>query len=242
MDNESYFRSITAEVDSLKNRIRNFVQHWPTDGEWKESVLRSILRRHLSKTIGVGKGFVVGENRVSTQQDILFYDTSKPILYQEGDLLILTPDAALGAIEVKTNPSQTQMREALIKLADTAELISHVLRKTPTFFGLFAYEGALDTDTTLMDVQAAVRKNEWRMINCLSVGSSFFIRYWEHDPTATTSRLYKRWHSYDLPDKSPAYFIFNVVEHLCPTSVLGVDELWFPKEGKEPRKTGEISL
>jgi hypothetical protein len=215
MNNEEYFCSVTAEIESLKNRIRNFVQHWPTDGEWKESVLRSILRRHISKSIGVGKGFVVGKNKVSTQQDILFYDTSKPVLYQEGDLLILTPEAALGAIEVKTCPTSSEIRTALLKLSDTAELVTHNLRGTPTFFGLFAYEGNPDIESTLHDLQAAVNKNEWRLINCVSIGDSFFIRYWPHHPSLDQKKLYRRWHSYDLRRKAPAYFVFNVVEHLC---------------------------
>ena len=242
MDNEAYFRSVTAEIDSLKDRIRNFVQHWPTDGEWKESVLRTVLRRHLSKSIGVGKGFVVGKDKVSTQQDILFYDTSKPVLYQEGDLLILTPEAALGAIEVKTNPSRREIQKALTKLANTAELVSHTIRYTPTFFGLFAYDGDPDVHGTLEDLQAAVKKNEWRVINCLSIGSSFFVRFWPHHPSVDRKKLYKRWHSYDLHSKASAYFIFNAVEHLCPGAVIGIDELWFPKEGKEPNKTDDIGL
>ena len=131
---------------------------------------------HVSKSIGVGKGFVVGKDKVSTQQDILFYDTSKPVLYQEGDLLILTPEAALGAIEVKTNPSRREIQKALTKLANTAELVSHTIRYTPTFFGLFAYDGDPDVHGTLERFQAAVKKNEWRVINCLSIGSSFFVQ------------------------------------------------------------------
>ena len=242
MDNEAYYRSVTAEIHSLKDRIRNFVQHWPSDGEWKESVLRSILRRHISRSIGVGKGFVVGKDRVSTQQDILFYDSSKPVLYQEGDLLILTPEATVGAIEVKTNPTAVEIRAALSRLSDTAELVTHNLRRTPTFFGLFAYEGDPAIESTLAGLQAAVNKNEWRMINCVSIGHSFFVRFWPHHPSVDQRKLYKRWHSYDLPEMAPAYFIFNVVEHLCPDAFIDIDDLWFPKQGKEPRKTGDIGL
>lgn len=242
MDNVAYFKSINEEIKSLQNRIRNFAQHWPTDGEWKESILRTILRRHISKSIGVGKGFVVTKQRASSQQDILFYDTSKPALYQEGELLILSPDAALGAIEVKTKLSPSEMAEALSKLADTAELISRNRGPLRTFFGLFVYEGDPDKDEVLSQLEVSCRKEQRRIINCVSIGSSFFIRYWDNDPRGVAPYTYGMWHSYDLTDMAPAYFIFNAILHLCWDSFIDDDDLWFPKQGKEPYQTGSRKL
>jgi hypothetical protein len=64
MDELEYFRSITLELQALKNRVRHFIRdkHWLTDGEWKESVLRAVLRRHLPQSIGVGTGFVITQD------------------------------------------------------------------------------------------------------------------------------------------------------------------------------------
>src|SRR3990172_956635 len=124
MNNDKYFQSLTLELNSLKDRVRNFIgdHHWLTDGEWKESVLRTVLRRHLPQSIGLGKGFVLKQNgEPSTQIDILLYDVSKPILYREGDLVIVSPDAAIGAIEVKTKLRNAEIGEAFNKLADIAE-------------------------------------------------------------------------------------------------------------------------
>ena len=57
MFDSDYFISLSNELSSLKNRVRNFIQgeHWLTDGEWKESVLRSFLRRNLPKSVEIGR-------------------------------------------------------------------------------------------------------------------------------------------------------------------------------------------
>lgn len=72
MQTEQYFRSISTELDSLKNRVRHLIndQHWQTDGEWKESVLRTIIQRSAPLNMTVGRGFIVDRDRSSTQIDI----------------------------------------------------------------------------------------------------------------------------------------------------------------------------
>ena len=61
MDTKKYFESLSLECDALKDRVKNFIadSHWLTDGEWKESVLRSMIKRSISSTVGVGRGFIV---------------------------------------------------------------------------------------------------------------------------------------------------------------------------------------
>lgn len=68
-DFRSFHRSIVNEMDAMKNRVRHLIQdrHWLTDGEFKETILRSVIRRHLPDSMIIGRGFVVGRNRVSTQ-------------------------------------------------------------------------------------------------------------------------------------------------------------------------------
>jgi hypothetical protein len=240
MNNDLYFRAITDELNSQKDRLQNFIRHWLTVGEFRETILRNVLRRHLPRSIGVARGFIINEDTQSTQIDILFYDTSRPVLFQEGELLILTPDAALGAIEVKKSVTIPELQEALVKLSDIAEMTVH--NPNPMFFGLIAYEGHPSRDHTLSTLQTAVAHSDRRIINCLSVGDSFFSRYWYLNPDGSFNRPYNQWHSYDLQGKAPAYFVMNVVEHLCRHSVAAFDQLWFPSGGKEPFKTGEIGL
>ena len=52
MNVREYFQSLSQEIGALKHRVRHLIEdaHWQTDGEWKETVVRQVLRRHLSST------------------------------------------------------------------------------------------------------------------------------------------------------------------------------------------------
>src|SRR5688500_4396773 len=104
MDTQAHFKSLAAEITAVKDHVQNLIgsAHWPTVGAWKETVLRSILRRHLPPALQIGSGFVISENGRSNQIDVLIYDDSGPVLFRDGDLVIVTPDVVRAAIEVKT--------------------------------------------------------------------------------------------------------------------------------------------
>lgn len=70
-----YQKSISSELISIKDRLRNFIDdhHWPEDGRYKEIILSDILRKHLPKSVSVGTGFIVCEQGLSTQIDIIIY-------------------------------------------------------------------------------------------------------------------------------------------------------------------------
>jgi hypothetical protein len=125
MQTQDYFQSITDELNVLKNRVRNFIgsKHWQTDGEWKESVLRAILRRHLPTSIRLGRGFVIGDAWALQQIDILLFSSESPVLYQDGDLVFISADAVLGVVEVKTAADRSIDEDAM-KLATMSEEMS----------------------------------------------------------------------------------------------------------------------
>ena len=139
----SYHQSVTAELDATKNRIRNLVTHWATDGEWKEAALRTVLRRHLPTGISVGRGFVVGREFTSTQIDVLILKTGKPFLFRDGELSIVTPDVPAAIVEVKTRiEGPARWDDVFEKLAATATACKQVSNNEP-WLGVFAYEGDL---------------------------------------------------------------------------------------------------
>src|SRR5437867_11508345 len=117
---QAYFQSLTAEVDALKDRVRYLIEdrHWQTDGEWKESVIRQVLRRHLPQSVSVSRGFVVTANATSRQIDVLIVDSSKPVLFRDGDLVFVTPDAVLGVLEVKSRATPTVVSDVAMTLAE----------------------------------------------------------------------------------------------------------------------------
>jgi len=239
----NYFESLAAELDALKNKVRNFIQdkHWQTDGEWKESVLRAFLRRNLPKSIQIGSGFVITEREISKQIDILIYDSSKPLLFQDGDLVFAPPDAVLGVLEVKTSCDNTGFKAAVEDLCNKSELIE-TWYPARRIFGLFSYEDQTgDITDILATVKAVVNGRFSRIIHLVCLGHSRFIRYWNVDPI-NEKRLIDRWHAYELERKASGYFIHNVIEGICPDSVSQHQRLWYPKESKELNKIGEISL
>ncbi|MGD1041469.1 MAG: DUF6602 domain-containing protein [Sedimentisphaerales bacterium] len=239
MNIEEYFQSLTTEFDSLKNRVRNFIQdaHWLTDGEWKESVLRSFLVRRLPETIKVGRGFVVTSDGPSSQCDILLYRASAPTLFKDGDLVFLTPDAVVGIIEVKSKTDSRTLRLALEKFAEIGTKLGS---DRDCFFGLFSYETEIQNDQQILEALRDVCNHETKIVDMLSLGCHTFIRWWKQKPDGEIQH-YERWHSYKLQNMSAGYFIANVLAFVCPEYVLRNKWLWFPEEGKESKKTDDIA-
>ncbi|HLX69845.1 MAG TPA: DUF6602 domain-containing protein [Verrucomicrobiae bacterium] len=246
MDNKAYFRSITDEINSLQNRVRNYIgDHWLSDGEWKESIIRAVLRRHLPLTVGIGNGFVVTTEKTSTQIDILLYDNTKPIVFREGDFVIVTPDSVRGMIEVKTTARKHELADIFSKLADNIEIIP-CGQMDKRFFGVFFYESdfdgldsALVANEILERLYTSTRQRSRRIINCVSIADSFFVRYWVAGPVPA-NRLNESWYAYNLDHTAPAYFAHNVIEHLCPEAVLTNNAVWYPEDGKEGYKIAQI--
>ncbi|MFZ5994664.1 MAG: DUF6602 domain-containing protein [Thermodesulfobacteriota bacterium] len=238
MDAENYFKDLTNELEALKSRVRHYIHdaHWLSDGEWKESVLRTVLRRHLPGSIGVGRGFIINAEASSTQIDILLYDNTKPILFRDGDFVIITPDAAKGVIEVKTKLWKSDdLRKAINTVSEIAVLVNPAGSYGKNqFYGLFSYEEAdFTTDTVLDIIQECVGGQPIRVINCASFGKDIFVRYWPGPPDSPFNSGHYKWHAYRLENKAPAYFIHNVIDHLYPEWAGQNNEVWYPETGKE---------
>ncbi|WP_142830830.1 DUF6602 domain-containing protein [Planococcus soli] len=238
-----YFQSISNELSSLQQRVRHLMDdpHWVTDGEWKESVLRNILRRYLPETIKVGRGFIYTKNQCSTQIDVLLYDSSYPIIFKDGDLVFVTPDAVRGIIEVKSKINTQDLSRVFSKLASNAEIVNRNILsdKRPCFTGLFSFENNNVREAallkTLNDVCAG---NINKVITHICLGTCTFVRFWTNSP----ERQKNIWHSYALEKLAPAYFITNVLESVSPSSINTNSSIWFPLENKEINRSGTKEL
>lgn len=235
-DFTEFHKSITAELYSLKDRIRQLVLHWPTDGEHKEAALRSVLRRHLPQSADVGRGFIVTEADSSSQIDILIVDNRKPVLFREGDLMIVTPDAVLAVAEVKTElRNGTMLCNAIEKLAGIRSLIGssehyrHVAERI--WSGIFAFNETELSHSVMMSAIGRARVNRRYPINCISAGKSKFIRFWEPGQVVSSREPGGAWHSYDLPEVAPSYFIGNLVDSMSPFEQSDAGYAWFPVLG-----------
>ncbi len=235
-DYTAYHRSITEELYSIKDRIRNLVKHWPTDGESKEIALRSVLRRHIPESVIVGRGFIVTPDATSTQIDVLVVDANKPTLFKEGDLLIVTPDAVLGVIEVKTElRSKDEFEEVLAKLSRIEEMCRDITGKDSVWTGLFVYNGRERQQETILGALGSAYKITRRVINCVAAGRTVFTRYWSRGADVDSRERGPVWHSYALPDVAPSYFVGNLIDWISTVDHDTASFAWFPMLGGKER-------
>jgi len=242
MDLIRLFKSISLECEALKDRVRYLIDdgHWPTDGAWKESVLRTMIRRTAPETITVGRGFVLSHDRQSTEIDILIYDSSYPVLYKEGDLVFISPAACKGIVEVKSRLTPATLRTASSKLADVAEFI-RTNHRGPVFVGLFSYEFAGAQVDILPLLKEASEGEASRVIDHVVLGEGTFVKYWRRNPQDRVGD-YGMWHQYMMHGLSAGYFIHSLVTSMAPTLTLGDGNNYFPREGKELNCVGRLKL
>ncbi len=254
MDVQSHFRSLADELWALKNRVRNFIDdaHWLTDGEWKESVLRNILNRHMPANVSIGRGFVVTPNSCSSQIDILIYDSSNPILYKDGDLVFVTADSVKAVIEVKSRITDGNLHQALGKLSDNAEFIKSnriVNEDDDLFVGLFSYDfdgNRPSTRRILQRLHDTANGRASRVVNHITLGKNLFIRFWHTNPDPNLQQEnapYNRWHSYSFENLASGYFINNAVEYASDNMSVRFNRfVWYPPQGKEQNLNNTMPL
>ena len=274
-DYVKYHQSISDELKATQNRVRNLIdnKHWGEDGRHKETILRKVLRDRLPETCRVGTGFICYMDGPSTQQDILITDSKKPTLYKEGDLNFVTSDTVQALIEVKTRlNTKKEFLDVLDKLAEQACRLRVAnadpnAPKDPTtelWTGLYIFDNPNTpngntrptflqekTRALLAAVNEASQGLSSRVVNCISMGSDVFIRYWNEGTKKFRGTLEKPgWHSYIFnhpPHKglAPAYFIGNLVMDITSEKSLQARYAWFPIQdtlGKERYKTHWIEL
>ena len=235
-----YHKSIAAELKAVKNRIRNLVRHWPTDGGWKEIVLRSILRKHLPESCIVGQGFIVGKDKVSSQIDVLVASKDQPTLFKDGDLLIVTPSAVRAIVEVKTRLRRNTCDEAFRKIANNTALCGK-FENSNVWTGIFDFDSSYSDEfcEVLLKASKRAKDSEKVPINSIACGTDLFIRYWKNGERPDDTK--NLWRSYRLKELAPAYFVGNLIDHIASIDNSSNSFAWFPIEGtKEVHKTYEI--
>lgn len=259
--------SITIELNTIKNRVRNLIgdAHWGEEGRFKEAVLKNILRQFLPKNLSVGTGFILkangnndGDNVLSSQLDVIVYDNTLPVLFSEGDFVITTLKNVRAIIEVKSRITPTTFRNVVEQfdnsIAHFADEINRPFfslaggrripnRKTKIFTGIFAFEfigdiNSINIDDSLIDSR--------KLINHISLGSDCFIKHWSktfRDRLAVPVDCQHDFYNvYSLNNLSFSYFISNLIDI---TSGGLNDRYWFsfPIEGtKEIHRNRTICL
>jgi hypothetical protein len=232
IDPKEFQESITKELDTIRNRVRNLIgaSHWGEEGRYKEAILKNVIRRFLPNNLSIGTGFVIKKNnnetQISNQIDIIIYDNTIPVLFSEGDFVITTYKNVKGIIEVKTRIRNSELEEVIRKAEDNGRLIGKEI-----FNGIFSYE--YDENIESGSVSRALKsalKNARGYVNHISLGPNVFIRLWREEDR---NRLYPPvencerdfYNIYKLRGLSFSYFISNLLELTCSSKL--DDRWWF---------------
>ena len=249
IDPKEFQKSITKELDIIKNRVRNLIgsSHWEEEGRYKEAILKNVIRRFLPHNLSIGTGFVIKKNnsglRISRQIDIIIYDNTIPVLFSEGDFVITTYKNVRGIIEVKT---RIRNNSELLEIIREAKVKRELIGKNKKIFnGIFSYEYEGNVDSR--NVEQALKEANGS-VNNISLGPNVFIRFWEkkysnelYPPIVNCENNF--YNIYILQGLSFSYFISNLLELTC-SSVF--DERWwllYPiRETKERHRMKTICL
>lgn len=220
MNNLEFQKSITKELDIVKNRVRNLIgnAHWGEEGRYKEAVLKTVINRFLPNNLSIGTGFIAGDRGIndpiiSNQIDLIIYDNSIPVLFKEGDFIITTEKNVRAIIEVKSKLNITNLKKVITDfnnlnqfplIADNGD--------NRIFKGLFAYENGIANIETNNNFEREL-KNSRGNINHITIGKNYFVRYWRdnlniYPPVNANSPFYSL---YQINDLSFSYFISNLI-------------------------------
>jgi len=251
MDVKEFQKSITEELNIVKNRVRNLISnhHWGEEGRYKEAILKNILRKFLPSNISIGTGFIVNTNNpngISKQIDIIIYDNTYPVLFSEGDFIITTMKNVKGIVEVKSSIGRgnNTFQSVVHHFDETLQPIQNVFGNRKLFLGIFSFEFNGNIDSGQID---DTLRQSAKKINHISLGKDYFIRKWKsqdanrlNPPVTNCNNDF--YSIYEISDLSFSYFISNLIDIVCG----GLnDRYWFsfPIQGtKEVRRIRTICL
>ena len=260
---KEFQKTITKELILTKDRVEFLIgnANWAEVGRYKEAILRKSISQFLPSNLKLGTGFIIGNNdhmnglepRTSSQLDIIIYDDNLPVIFREGDFVIVTENSVKGVIEVKSNitnysnlQSQNIQDNALNVILEKFNRLQQFQSFNPIgnqrkkFVGIFSYNynGNIEAE----NINEALR-NSNGLVNHISLGPNKFIRYWSstidlQPPTNHNGRSYIK---YDIAQLSFSYFISNLLHIVSDDELL--ERYWFsfPIEGtKEMHRINPI--
>ncbi|MEO6174405.1 MAG: DUF6602 domain-containing protein [Flavobacterium circumlabens] len=142
---KEYYGSLAHELKVKSEKISLLVSHGQTVGNYREHILRELLRKYIPKKFSVATGFIEG---ISQQIDIIIYDAfNHSPTFIEGELVVVKKEAVRGIIEVKTNLITAKLKESL-------EFFYNI-----TYPGIFnpdipIFKGIFSFDTTYTDANS----------------------------------------------------------------------------------------
>ncbi|PSV28113.1 DUF6602 domain-containing protein [Photobacterium sp. GB-56] len=118
----SFFSSHSHELQSKMKRLDFLIgrDHWLSVGNYKEELLRILLKQLLPKRYEISTGFILaldpdGKEIKSKQQDIIVWDSvDYAAIFRDGDFVIVPPEACRVVIEVKSTLTSDTLKKAML--------------------------------------------------------------------------------------------------------------------------------
>lgn len=234
-DFKKFYESLNEELIAVKDRVRSLIgnANWGEDGRYREAVLKNVISKFLPKKYSIGTGFAINKDKEITKQiDIIIYDNSFPILFSEGDFVVVLADSVKAIIEVKSSIESTTTLKKIIRYCEgNAKKIEIGFAQNQKIFnGIFCYECRLSLDTlknSLIDYFDLTECDIFRKVSNISLGNKIFLHVWWNQKPFSLN-------GYELPDLSFAYFISNLLTSLDSNLILENESLFFPFKSKNP--------
>lgn len=241
MDYLNYRKSISDELISIKDRVRNFIggAHYGEDGRYKEIIVSNIIKKNLPSTIGVGTGFIVGQNgQITRQIDIIIYDKKYPLLFSNGDFIIVLAAAIYGIVEVKTILNSENFFETI----ETSSYNGTIIKNKKIFNGIIG----LETNYKFNRNDNSPNFSTFGYVNNLAIGKDFFMKYWEKGNPSNFNKT-PCYSLYEIENLSFGYFISNLIEKVLELNKNKISEelkkfLYPIPEAKEAYKKKDIYI
>lgn len=150
MGNEIFERLFREKVDLFRSAFSTTAKevfygakqkrifHASEYGMYREAIVRDFLKFIVPRSLDISNGFVItSHNDVSTQCDVVVFDSQMTPLYQDDARQRFFPVESVFCVgEVKSNLTKSQLAKALNKLAATKALSERIknatiLRKSP---------------------------------------------------------------------------------------------------------------
>jgi len=141
-----FFSSYSDELKSKMTRLDKIVgeKHWPSVGDFKESILRQMIAQRIPRRFEASSGFILstkgGDKVLSRQLDLLIWDShSNPPIFRDGEFVIIPPEACRGVVEVKSTLNNKTLEEALVNIDSVVNFIDHANADTCIYKAIFAF-------------------------------------------------------------------------------------------------------
>lgn len=229
----NYHKSITNEIEATNKRVRDLVTHWGEDGRYKELVFQNILRRFLPKSLEIGTGFIIkpterGVHNNSKQLDVIIYDNSFPVLFREGDFVIMTPEGVRGIVEVKANLTNQNVEQVINTCNQNGKYIfdGKENKDNKLFNGIFSYESRQPTNAVREIIREKYNEldgddKEKFALNHIALNKNTFIKHWD---STFGNETYSQ---YNLTSLTFSFFISNLLNYVTNRKIERENFIWF---------------